>query len=346
MRRIGLVMAVGLMVSGLALASLLPAPRASADTLQLRSLMVLDPAAGATTSHTYNFTYQTAATIGSVVFEYCDSPLPELPCNAPAGIDASGAVLQTQSGATSFTVVSATANEIVIGRVPASIAGHAPATYGFSGVTNPTGPPQAFYTRIRTYTSSNGSGPEVDNGSVVNSTSQSVRLSTEVPPILEFCVGQSIPTDCSSAFGDVVDMGVLRSTTAATGTSQLQAGTNADFGLAITANGTTMTSGNNEVAALGSPTASSPGHAQFGVNLRANTAPPIGQNPSGPGIANPTSQYNIINRFVFHPGDVIATSPDTTDIRKFTVSYVTNVPPGQPPGVYTATLTYICTASF
>lgn len=346
MRRIGYVMAVGLVVSGLTLASLLPAPHASADTLQFRSLMVLNPTSGATTSHTYNFTYQTAATIGSVVFEYCDSPLPELPCNAPSGIDASGAVLQSQTGAIGFTVVNATANQITIGRVPASIAGHAPAAYGFSGIVNPTGPPQAFYTRIRTYSSSDGSGTQVDGGSVVNSTSQSVQVSTEVPPILNFCVGQSIPTDCSSATGDVADLGVLHSNVAATGTSQLQAGTNADFGLAITANGTTMTSGNNIIPALNTPTASASGKAQFGMNLRANSSPPIGKNPSGPGIANPTSQYNIPNRFVFHSGDVIATSPDTTDVRKFTVSYITNVPPTQAAGVYTATLTYICTASF
>jgi hypothetical protein len=346
MRRIGFVLIVGLVVSWLAAASCLPTPHASADTLQLRSLMVQNPTSGATTAHTFQFTYQTAATIGSVVFEYCDSPLPELPCNAPVGLDASGAVLQSQSGATGFTVVSATTNQITIGRVPASIAGHFAASYGFSGVTNPTGPPQAFYVRIRTYTSSDASNPQVDNGSVVNSTAQSVQVSTEVPPILSFCVGQSIPTDCSSASGDVVDLGVLRSTSVATGTSQLQAATNADFGLTITTNGTTMTSGNNVVTPLDTPTASATGKAQFGMNLRANTAPPIGQNPNGPGIANPTGQYNIVNRFVFHPGDVIATSPDTTDVRKFTVSYITNVPPGQAPGVYTATLTYICAASF
>lgn len=346
MRRIGFVLVVGLVVSWLTIASVMPMPRASADTLQLRSLAVSNPTSGATTSDTFNFTYQTAATIGSVVFEYCDSPLPELPCVAPAGLDASGAVLQNQSGATGFAIVSTATNEIVIGRVPAGIAGHFPASYGFSGVTNPTGPPQAFYARIRTYTSSDGSGSEVDNGSVVNSTTQSVHISTEVPPILDFCVGQSIPTDCSSASGDVADLGVLRSSSVATGTSQLLAATNADFGLAITANGTTMTSGNNIIPALDTPTASAPGHAQFGMNLRANTSPPIGQNPNGPGIANPTSQYNIPNRFVFHPGDVIATSPDTTDTRKFTVSYITNVPSIQPAGVYTATLTYICTASF
>jgi hypothetical protein len=141
-------------------------------------------------------------------------------------------------------------------------------------------------------------------------------------------------------------MGVLREGSVATGTSQMVAGTNAEFGLAITANGTTMTSGNNTIAALGAPTPSAPGNAQFGLNLRANTSPPIGQNPSGPGVMSPTASYNIPNRFMFHAGDVVASTAGTTDLRKFTVSYIANVPPAQAPGVYTATLTYICTASF
>jgi len=60
----------------------------------------------------------------------------------------------------------------------------------------------------------------------------------------------------------------------------------------------------------------------------------------------PTSRYDTPNKYAFTPGDVVATSPDATDIRKFTTSYIVNVPPSQPPGVYTATITYICTATF
>src|SRR4051812_36168428 len=110
MRRLGFVLVVGMVISWLTAVSCLPAPHAQADALEQRSLAVLNNAPGATTLHTFTFTYQTAATIGSVAFEYCDSPLPELACSAPVGIDASGAALQSQSGAVGFSIASATTN--------------------------------------------------------------------------------------------------------------------------------------------------------------------------------------------------------------------------------------------
>jgi hypothetical protein len=316
----------------------------SAAQLSQRSLTLGATAAGATTTHEFAFTYASGTTIGSVAFTYCTSPLAQIVCDAPAGLDVSAATLQTQAGETGFVIQSQSANQIILSRAPSTAT--LASVYKFASAVNPTGAPGSFYVRITTYASLDGTDPETDFGAVVSATTQGVSIRSEVPPILNFCVGQSIPGDCSTADGNVVDLGVLRSSSASSSTSQLMAATNAEFGLAITANGTTMTSGNNIIPALNAPTQSAPGNAQFGLNLRANSVPPVGQNPSGAGIANPAAQYNIPNRFVFHPGDVIATSPDATDTRKFTVSYLANVSPSQPPGVYTATLTYICTASF
>jgi len=317
----------------------------AANQLAMRSLRLGATAAGATTVHEFTFTYLSTTSVGSVSFEYCTSPLTQIVCDAPSGLDVSGVALQQQTGETGFSILSSTANTIILTRAPTASAA-IPSSYTFGNAVNPGGAPGTFYVRINTYSSVDATTGQTDFGAVVNSTTQGVSISTEVPPILNFCVGQAIPSDCSSAEGNVVDLGVLRSSSAATGTSQLLAGTNAEFGLAITANGTTMTSGNNVIPSLNAPTPSAPGNAQFGINLRANSSPPVGQNPVGPGVANPTGQYNIPNRFVFHPGDVVATTPSTTDTRKFTVSYLANVTPAQPPGVYTATLTYICTASF
>jgi hypothetical protein len=173
-----------------------------------------------------------------------------------------------------------------------------------------------------------------------------VGLSAEVPPYLKFCVGLSIGDDCTTAEGNLIDFGDMSRTVASSGTSQMLAATNAEIGLAIAVYGTTMTSGNNVIPALASPTVSAPGNAQFGINLRANSSPPVGQNPSGGGISNPAARYNSPNLFAFGSGDMVATSPNATDTRKFTVSYIANISPAQAPGVYTATLTYICTATF
>jgi len=330
---------------GLLVSLILPPMPAFAAQLSSRSLTLGATTVGATTTHKFGFTYALPNAVGSVVFEYCTSPLKQITCTAPSGLDVSGATLIQQSGEVGFTLLSSSANRIVLARAPAPTTG-TPSSYTLANAVNPTGTPGTFYARITTYNASDGATGEVDFGAVVNSTTQGVVINSEVPPILNFCVGQTIPSDCSSADGNVVDLGILSSANAAAGTSQMVVGTNAEFGVSITANGTTMTSGNNIIPALNAPTPSAPGNSQFGMNLRANSSPPIGQNPTGPGVANPTTQYNIPNRFVFHPGDVVATTLSTTDIRKFTVSYITNVPPGQPPGVYTATLTYICTASF
>lgn len=322
-------------------------PSVHALQLQQRSLRIENPASGATTRHTFTFSYVTSGTaIGSVLIEYCTSPLFELPCDAPAGVNASGAILSQQTGEIGYFIVTAQSSRLTLTRAPAQPPVNNPSSYVFDNIVNPSGAPDTFYARITTYASVDASGPYVDFGAVVNATTQGVNISTEVPPILKFCVGLSIDDDCSTAEGNLIDMGNLRTNVASSGTSQMIAATNADFGLAIVIYGTTMTSGNNVIPALASPTPSAPGNSQFGINLRANSDPPGGQNPQGTGIANPTPNYNIPNRFAFASGDTVATSPDVTDSRKFTVSYLVNISPLQAPGIYTSTLTYVCTATF
>jgi hypothetical protein len=320
---------------------------ANAAQLQERSLRIESPTAGATTRHTFKFSYTSTGTmVGSLMFEYCTSPLMDLACDPPPGMNASGAVLVEQTGETGYFVLAAQTNRIVLTRAPALPPTVNPSTYGFDGIVNPTGAPGTFYVRITTHTSTDASGAHTDFGAVVNSTTAGVAINSEVPPILKFCVGLSIAADCTTAEGNLIDLGDLSPSQVSNGTSQMLAATNAEFGLVISVYGTTMTSGNNIIPALVAPTPSAPGNGQFGLNLRANTNPPIGQNTSGGGTATPAANYNIPNRFTFNSGDTVATSPAATDTRKFTASYIVNVPPSQPPGVYTATLTYICTASF
>jgi len=204
----------------------------------------------------------------------------------------------------------------------------------------------SFFVRISTYQSVDASGTRLDYGSVVNSINQGVNISTEVPPILKFCVGLTLGDDCSTDSDSVVNLGDLKTNAVAKGSSQMIAATNAEFGLAIAVYGTSMTSGNNVIAPLINPTISAPGNAQFGLNVRKNTDPVVGQDPSGPGVVVPAARYDTPNRYAFTSGDLVATSPVATDSRKITASYIVNISPAQPPGVYTATLTYICTATF
>jgi hypothetical protein len=148
-----------------------------------------------------------------------------------------------------------------------------------------------------------------------------------------------------SAAGSI-DLGNLSSSQANFSQSQFATATNDPNGYIIFADGTTMTSGNNTVPSLGSPAASFPGTGQFGINLRANLIPAVGQDPVGLGTAAPTANYDIPNRFLFVPGDSITTANLPSNYNRMTVSYIVNIPANQAPGIYTTTVTYIATVQF
>lgn len=299
---------------------------------------------------TYNFSLAppTTSNIGSLVFEYCsNSPLPTASCTPPPGLDASATSLVSQSGNTGFSIDSAdsTANKIVLSRpsVPAIIT---PSTYIFDNITNPSTPAETVYVRLFSYASSDGSGPFIDKGAVTYAVQSPFTVSTFVPPFLSLCVGITVAPDCSSTIGDSLDLGILSSQHANAGQSQFSTATNDPNGYVIFMLGNTMTSGNNIIQALASPTPSFPGTQQFGINLRANLLPPIGQDPIGLGTGIPSANYNIPDEFLFNSGDNIAASPLTTNYNRMTVSYLVNVPAGQPPGVYATTITYVATVQF
>jgi hypothetical protein len=108
-----------------------------------------------------------------------------------------------------------------------------------------------------------------------------------------------------------------------------------------------MEAGTHVINNLSSPRASAPGNSQFGINLVANSVPGLGEDPDGTYTnANPTPNYAIPDKFTYNDGDVVASSPNVALVRRFTVTYIINVPPDLRAGVYTTTITYICTGRF
>lgn len=327
--------------------TILTVPAARADNLTQRRLELGTSAPGANTTHTFSFTITTSSSIGSLEFEYCSNdPFVGTPCTAPNGLDVSGAIVGSQLGETSFSVhPSTTVNRIVLGRT-ASVAVPGQVEYVFTNVINTSDPATTTYVRIATFTSEDGSGARTDIGALAFSTSGSLGVSAFVPPYLRFCVGITVSTDCLSFTGSYVNLGTLSPSEANTATSQMGAYTNDETGYVITALGTTMTSGNNSIPALTTETASQPGTAQFGINLRANTSPVVGSEPQGAGTGVPVAGYGTINQFKYVSGDTLASSPLPTEPNVFTVSYLVNVTENQSPGVYSTTLTYVGTAQF
>lgn len=327
---------------------LAPQPVFAGTALQNRYDRLGSSRIGAVTTHTIGFDYTDFGTpIGSLLLQFCDnSPLIYVACSPPSGMDMSSATLGAQTGETGFVVApGATANTMILTR-PAAVPTTGPSSYELADVINPN-VNGTFYLRIQTFTAVDASGANVQEGAMALSTAEGVSVSLEVPPYLTLCVAVVITAlDCSTATSFFIDIGELSSTQARAASSQILSATNAPFGYSIFMTGTTLTSGNNTINALSTQAASNPGTSQFGINLRANSNPTSGAEPAGPGTASFTGNYGVPNLFRFVSGDTIVTTPESNDLKKFTVTYMVNVSKTQPAGVYASTFNYICLANF
>lgn len=318
-----------------------------ATGLNSRSLTLLNSAPSATTDYTLSFTLANTSTIGSLSILFCSNDsLQYDTCTLPEGMDVTNAQLSYQNGISDFSYFVAATNSIVLSRTPSVITAPVTVTLTFHNVLNPSsaGP---YYARVGAYSSDDATGSPVAFGGLGFAITNNIQISSVVPPYITFCSGIVINTlSCSSANGDYINFGELSYSHSSQADSQLLVVTNAQNGYVVQVYGTTMTSGNNIINAMSSSASSRPGTSQFGINLRANTIPSIGNDPTGPGIGQPVGAYNIPNQYKFVSNDVIASSSEPDNYRKYTVSYIVNVNSSQAPGVYVSTLTYVCAGSF
>ncbi|MEO7364156.1 MAG: hypothetical protein ABIV43_01460 [Candidatus Saccharimonadales bacterium] len=345
-RHQGLLWTVSLFILLAAVGQYLLAPAYGAQLGQ-RALNLTTNEAGVSSLHRLVFSITSTGPIGSIQVQFCSNgPFVQDPCVAPAGMDATGAALAAQSGQIGFSISPASdANTIILTRPPV-VATPGRAIYDFNPVINPS-VPGSYFVRIQTFATTDASGPASDFGAIAYVIVNQFSVTAEVPPYLLFCTGITISgQNCVNAVGNYIDFGEFSSTKASTATSQMLAATNAQGGYSVTISGTTLTSGNNAIAALTSSDVSRPGTPQFGFNLRANVAPSSGNDVTGPGTANPSLPYGLPNVFRFAPGEIIATQSVPDDVRVYTASYIANVPKSQSPGIYVSTVTYICLANF
>lgn len=321
-------------------------PVAEAAGLSARSDSMSSSQAGVMSNHVVSATTATASSIGSIKFEFCTTATGA--CVVPTGVVTTSASLAGQTGAVGFTMVNAVNGAPYLTRTASALGAGVPVSYALNSITNPTTVNQTFYVRMTTYSGTDGATGAVDTGTIAVSTAQPVQLTGVTPEILVFCVGTAIVSDCSTVSGNLLDFGDFDPLVTRTGTSVMQAQTNAANGYTITVNGTTLASGANTITALATQTASATSTAQFGLNLRANSTPPVGTEPAGGAgaIGAPVASYATANQYRFNSGDVVASAPAPTNANTFTSSYIVNIGGNQAAGVYTATMTYICTASF
>lgn len=323
-------------------------PVVRAADLTTRSVQISTARPGDPVTHTFSFTVPTTNPIGSISFEYCsNSPLTTVSCVPPTGLNLSSMVLTNEAGNTGFSISTpdSTGNKIVLTR-PVSPGTVTLSAYEVGNIINPTTAGQTVFVRMATYSSTDASSGLNDAGSAAFAIVDSFTVNAYVPPFLTFCVGVFVTLNCNSVTGSLVDVGELSTSAPATANLQFSGATNDGTGYTTFITGDTMTSGNNIVTPLSLNSGSVPGTGQFGLNLRANTNPTVGLDPSGAGTSNPTAGYGIPNSFRFVNGEAVTTSAIPTDFKIFTATYIVNVPPNQPPGVYATTMTFTALASF
>ena len=324
------------------------APTSASTRLEDRKLFMQNNEPGSTTSYTLSFQYMTPVPINSVDMLFCISPIPYEACVPPPGLDASNAVLSDQTGETGFSIASKSANHIVLSRPSSGFTASLPSSYKFDSMKNPTDVDKSFSIRLRTHSTLDASGPQVDFGSVKGQVTRGINIETQVPPMLMFCVAQQVEENCESTNDTYyTNMGQMETDSTLVARSQMSVGTNASGGFAITSVGSSLAAGTSVIDNIQSPTASTPGKDQFGINLVANTAPAIGSDPEGEWAnATPTADYGIPDQYKYVSGDVIAESPNVSLMKKFTISYIVNASPSLRAGVYSTTITYIASGRF
>jgi hypothetical protein len=345
--RVVLLAGIGLLV----FAAIGPALPVNAAQITSRKVTLSSSAASASTTYTFNFTLPTTGTaVKSLDIIFCTTASNPCSGSTPA-MTTTGASLTSQptnlGAAAGWTGTFSTNGRLQVANSGNATNPSGSQTLVFGSIVNPNAANTAFYARIVTYSDASWT-TVIDSGIVAAATANQITVSATVPESLTFCTGTSGVTSssCAGATGTSVSLGVLTTTSTGTGTSQIGVTTNAGSGYSVTVNGTTLTSGSNTIAALASPTASAQGSAQFGINLKSNATPAVGSDPAGAGSATPSSGYGTANTFTFVNGAQIASAGTYDDFRLFTVSYIANITSVTPPGTYSTTLTYICTATF
>lgn len=328
---------------------LLAAPVTASTRFTDRSLYMQSARPGVVTDYTVSFRYMTPQTVGSIDMLFCYNPIPYEPCVTPTGLDVSQAVLSSQTGETGYTIGSQSSNHIVLTRAPSMITSvGAMSTYTLQGVSNPTDTSQAFSIRLRSHSSTDATGPQIDFGSVRGQVTTDIVIETQVPPMLIFCLAEEVADNCAGTNDNYyTDMGDLSPNATLTAQSQMAVGTNASSGFVITANGDMPAAGTNVIDGITVPSESKLGTNQFGINLVANNSPIVGNDPEGAWTnAVPSADYSTPNKYKFVSGDEVAYSPNVSLMKKFTVSYIVNSREDLRPGVYTTTIVFIASGRF
>lgn len=175
----------------------------------------------------------------------------------------------------------------------------------------------------------------------------------------------------SAVQDDTVNIGTLSSSRPNVGTARFYVKSYLSSGYVVQTWGGPPKNGLRALATSSTPTASSPGTEQFGINLVANTGitgavdgtgaakPNFGavptQDPDSSfsfgkandgGVGGANQVYNSANNFKYTDGDIIAFSASSSGFTNYTISYLFNINAVTPGGTYTMNQSIVATATF
>ena len=183
------------------------------------------------------------------------------------------------------------------------------------------------------------SGGIIGFGSTVGTTMQvGTGNETTDAPALSFAVASS-----------GVNFGSFSPSTTATATSTFAVSNYTSYGYIVQILGNAPTNGAQAIASMSSTGPSTTGVEQFGINLVANTSPStFGANPDHGqfGFGSATGNYGTTNNYRYVSGETIATSPKSSGVTAYTVSYIVNVSSFTTGGQYSGGQTLLCVATF
>ena len=318
---------------------------AQAGQLGNRSLELGSAAAGAETTHDFEFDIGTSSSVGAFEFEYCENdPFPGESCDAPTGMDADSATLEDQTGASGFSINTTSANTIVVtNSTPQSFDAEDEVTFDFDNVTNPTAANEEYFVRIYSY-DTESLGTVIDDGGLAFATAETVEVTARVQETLQFCVYTG--NDCNDG-GTEANLGILNTAATETAESYFDVATNARNGVSVQYIGSTLTSDGEVIDPVddgnGGFEAASTGTEQFGLRLTS-----IAATDSGTVLGDESGSYLTNGDYALNEDTPteIATSGGPIASTTYTVEYMANVDALTPTGVYDTQFEYIATASF
>lgn len=141
------------------------------------------------------------------------------------------------------------------------------------------------------------------------------------------------------------DLGTLETGSVKYDTASFTAATTSQNGYIVEFFGNSLANNDHIVDPLDSPTSSSPGNEQFGFNLRQNSNPTVGNDPSG-GQGQAASGYDTPDAYKFNSGDTIAQALSSSVYTTYTTSFIGNISGTSDAGEYTTDLTVVIVGRF